>query len=224
MGTVYKPTFTKPLPMGAEIVTAKGQPVARWKPDDGKLQTAPVTTGKAGELRIVVRSATYVAKYRDGAGYVRKVATGCRDESAARSVLRDLERRAELVNAGVMTTAQNAAADYQTLPLELHLGAYATHLESIGATAGYRVTTHSQIRRVTTDCGFLRLTDLDRQHVERWLLRIARPQQIDGETQPGASARTRNAYRASTGRWPTSRSTRPMKRTGKALQSPSEAI
>jgi hypothetical protein len=44
-----------------------------------------------------MEAATFTAKYRDGEGIVREVATGCRDEQAARSVLARLERRAELV-------------------------------------------------------------------------------------------------------------------------------
>jgi hypothetical protein len=31
MGTVYRKTFTKPLPPGAELFTRKGQQLARWK-------------------------------------------------------------------------------------------------------------------------------------------------------------------------------------------------
>ena len=84
MGTVYKETFTKPLPAGAKIIVRKGQRLAEWKDAKGKTRTAPLTA--AGD-RITVEAGTYTAKYRDGSGIVRKVATGCRDESAARSVL-----------------------------------------------------------------------------------------------------------------------------------------
>ena len=94
MGTVYREQYTAPLPKDAEVVTVKGEQVARWKPTTGRAKTAPVTTGKDGSLRVVIRSATYSAKFRDGQGIVRKVTTGCRDEGAARSVLNELERRA----------------------------------------------------------------------------------------------------------------------------------
>ena len=94
MGTVYKETFTKPLPAGAKIIVRKGQRLAEWKDAKGKTRTAPLTA--AGD-RITVEAGTYTAKYRDGSGIVREVATGCRDESAARSVLAELERRAERV-------------------------------------------------------------------------------------------------------------------------------
>ena len=35
MGTVYKPTFTKPLPLNGELFTSKGETFARVKPPKG---------------------------------------------------------------------------------------------------------------------------------------------------------------------------------------------
>ena len=69
MGTVYKETFTKPLPAGAKIIVRKGQRLAEWKDAKGKTRTAPLTA--AGD-RIAVEAGTYTAKYRDGSGIVRK--------------------------------------------------------------------------------------------------------------------------------------------------------
>ena len=108
MGTVYRKTVTKPLPPNAEIVTRKGKRVAKWKDAKGKSRTEPVTTPKkgkyAGQDRLVITARTFTAKYRDGNGHVVEVATGCRDETAARQVLADLERRAERVRANVVTS------------------------------------------------------------------------------------------------------------------------
>ena len=68
MGSVYKKTFTKPLPEGAEILTRKGERLARWKDAKGKTRTAPITVPKkgknAGQDRIVNVAGTYTAKYR----------------------------------------------------------------------------------------------------------------------------------------------------------------
>ena len=77
MGTVYKETFTKPLPAGAKIIIRKGQRLAQWQDAKGKTRTAPLTA--AGD-RIAVEAGTYTAKYRDGSGIVRKITTGCRDK------------------------------------------------------------------------------------------------------------------------------------------------
>src|ERR1019366_4341275 len=117
MGTVFKKTFTKPLPADAELFTREGEQFARWRDVKGKLRKAKVTASKEGKPRILIEAKTYTAKYRDGGRIVREVSTGCRDEQAARSVLADLERRAELVKAGVMTSGEDAAADHLGRPL-----------------------------------------------------------------------------------------------------------
>src|SRR5262249_41718309 len=124
MGAVFKKTVTKPLPAGAEIFTRKGDRCARWRDSKGRTRTAALTVGKDGSDRIVVESAKYIAKYRDGAGIVQEVPTGCRDETAARGVLAELERRAELVKAKVMTVAEDSIADHQPTHLAEHFDAY----------------------------------------------------------------------------------------------------
>src|SRR5689334_9420452 len=116
MGTVFKKQVTRPLPDEAELFTRKGQRFARWKDRRDRTRTAPVTVGMGGADRILTESPYYVAKYRDGAGIVRIAATGCRDEQAARRVLADLERRAELVKAKVMTAGEDGVSRHQTTP------------------------------------------------------------------------------------------------------------
>jgi len=101
MGTVFKKTATKPLPAGAKIIVRRGERLAEWIDAKSKRRAAPLTIGKDGTDRIVITARTYTAKYRDGSGIVKEVATGCRDESAARSILGTLERRAVLVNGNV---------------------------------------------------------------------------------------------------------------------------
>ena len=93
MGSLFKKTVTRPLPPGAEIITRQGLRLARWRDGKGKLRTAPVTTGKDEAERIRDESGTYVGRYRDGNGLVVEVSTGCRDKTAAESVLADLKRQ-----------------------------------------------------------------------------------------------------------------------------------
>jgi hypothetical protein len=60
MGTVYKETFTKPLPPGARIIVRKGRRLAEWKPAQGQMRAAPL--GAAAD-RIAVEAGTYTARY-----------------------------------------------------------------------------------------------------------------------------------------------------------------
>src|SRR5262249_16217679 len=152
-----KKQTTRPLPPGAEIFTRKGERFARWKDRRGKTRTAPLTVGQDGSERIVTESPFYVAKYRDGAGVVQTVATGCRDEAAGRSVLGELERKAELVRSGVMTAAEAAIGDHQAAPLAEHFAAYLAHLEAAGTCAVYRANAKRQLNRLAADCSFGRL-------------------------------------------------------------------
>jgi integrase len=189
VGTVFRKTFTKPLPANAETFVRKGERFARWKDRRGKTRTAPVTVprkGKwAGRERIVLESPYYVAKYRDGAGVVQVAPTGCRDETAARQVLADLERRAELVRSGVMSGAEAAIGRHHAAPITEHINAYITYLEAAGCCKEHRKERRRQLRRLAAECGFATLADLDRGSMERWLAE---------RTPGGMGARTRNSY------------------------------
>ncbi len=195
MGTVFKRTSTKPIPAGAAFFSRKAQRFARWTTPKGKTRTAAVVVpadGKfVGQERIVVKTPTYYADYRDGSGLLRRVATGCRDEDAARAVLADLERRAELVKAGVLTSTEDAIADHQAMTLAEHFDAYDASLRANGVGGTYRDNTLRYLRRLADECGFTKLADLQREALERWLTRQATAL----PDKPSMSARSRNAHR-----------------------------
>ncbi|MGH7192264.1 MAG: tyrosine-type recombinase/integrase, partial [Candidatus Saccharimonadales bacterium] len=184
MGTVYRKTVTRPLPTAAEIITRKGERLARWK-RNGKTRMAKITVGRDGAERIADTAATYTAKYRDGNGVVVEVATGCRDADAARKILGELERRAELVKAGVVTADENAVADHQATPLAEHFAAYLDHLQAKGASKMHRDNVRRQLERLAAECHFGKLVDLERDALEKWLALQAKS---------GMGARTRNTY------------------------------
>jgi integrase len=207
---VFKKTFTKPLPSGAETFVRKGERLARWKDRRAKMRTAPVTVGNDGAERIILESPYYVAKYRDGAGVVQIVATGCRDEQAARRVLADLERRAELVRSGVITAGEDGAAQHQGALFAEHLEAYLASLEAAGACPEHRKERRRQLRRLAVDCGWRTLADLRRDGCERW---------VASHTRNGMGARTRNSYLTSAvafGNWAVE--------TGRLLRNPFDRI
>jgi hypothetical protein len=183
MGSVFKKAVTRPLPTGAEFIVRKGVRLARWRDAKGKLRTAPVTTGRDGTDRIRDESRTYFARHRDGNGVVVETPTGCRDESAARQVLADLERRAERVRAGVITPAEARTAEHLSTPIGHHVGAYLTGLEASGASPKHVAESRRVLNRVLQGCGAETLAGLERSAAEHWLNR---------RRQEGASGRTRN--------------------------------
>ena len=187
MGTVFKKTVTKPMPTDAKLIVRKGRRFAEWTDAKGKRRTAPVTTGRDGTARIVITARTYTAKYRDGNNQIQEVATGCRDKTAAESVLADLERRAERVRGGLLTADEAAAIDHQERPFGEHIDAYLLKLEANGTSLTHRANVRRNLQRLAVDCQFKRLGNLAREALERWLV---------AQEKAGMGPRTRNTYRA----------------------------
>jgi len=186
MGTVFRKTVTKPLPAGAKIITRKGERLAEWKDVAGKRRTAPVTTGKAGADRIVITARTFTAKYRNGSNHVVEVRTGCRDETAAKAVLHELELRADKVRSKMRTADEDAVVDNLDTALSVHVAAFLEHQEARDITKTQMNDTRTRLSRIAADCRFKQLSDLNATALERWL--VARQAE-------GMSARTRNCYR-----------------------------
>ncbi len=179
MGTVFKKTVTRALPPGAELFTKQGQLFAKWKPPKGRARTARVTTGKDGSTRILEEASTFTAKFRDGEGVVREVSTGCRDETAARNVLGELVRRAELVKSGVMTSAQDKVANQQDVPFLTHVEQFIrrrTKRAPNGVTKMGQDNARARLTRLAKECGFRVLADLRSEPLDRWM----RDQLADG--------------------------------------------
>ena len=177
MGTVFKPFVTRPLPEGAEIVTRAGKPVAVWVDGGGKKRQAPATAGDTPRIR--VRGGTYTAQFTNGAGVVRRVATGCKSLDAARAVLADLERRAEHVKSGVLTQGEANVAEHADTPVAEHVAAYLdelAHRRGKGARRTVNGEHQANVRRslgqAVAECGFRRLRDLNRAAVEKWVCRL----------------------------------------------------
>lgn len=166
MGTVYRKQTTRPLPVGADIFTKGGQRFARWKAGK-RTRTAKLTTGRDGTERIVTESPTWLAKYRDGQGIVCEVSTGCRDEGAARSVLGELEKRAEKVRSGIISTAEDMMIVHQHTLLTEHLAEFIATMQAAGRSEIHVTGTERLIQRVINEAGFRRLSDIRAEAVER---------------------------------------------------------
>lgn len=186
MGSIRKKTFTKALPLGAELFEKSGKPFARVKPLKGRAVTYPLTVSQDGTKRIIIESATYVAKYRDGSGILQEVSTGCRDESAARAVLAELERRSELVRSGVISAAEDRIAEHQRNPIADHFDAWVVSRQAKGVTSNYLTDARRYLDRLARECRFVVLADLNREAFEKWLAT---------QTANGMSARSRNTHR-----------------------------
>jgi len=188
MGMIRQKEYTMPIPAGAEIIEKDGLRIARWRLRNGRARSAEVVDCQDGKRRVRGKSKFYIARYRDGADNMVEVPTGCKDEVAARSVLTQLERRAELIRAGVMTATEGDAADHAVTPLSKHLDAYERHLKAKGSDPRRIAMLRKRIERLMKECRFTKLSKLSAGPVEQWLVR---------QTESGMSASTRNNYRES---------------------------
>jgi len=192
MATVFRKTYTQPLPKGTEIVERRGKKVAMWRDKRGRKHYDDITTGRNGQIKIIRQSPTWMAQYRDADGEVAVVSTGCRDEQAARQVLADLVKRAEHIKAGIITPEQDRQASHADRPLAEHIDDYLEHLQAKTVrgrrvSAKHRAHVERQLRRVVDDCRFAKLGDIHREAMEKWMNR---------QEKAGMGARTRNTYRS----------------------------
>lgn len=188
MGSVKKKTVTRKLPKNADLYDSKGQRYARWVDRSGRKRTAPARESASGELRVIDKSLTYTAKYRDADRVLQEVATGCKDKRAAMAVLHDLEARVEKVRSGILTAGEDRIAKHQQTPISDHIATYMTKLESSDTSEDHRGNVLRCLNRIGDYCRFATLADMTREAFEQYLAH--RKKEDD-------SARTRNLDRAS---------------------------
>ena len=169
MGTVYKRKFTRPLPDGARIETAKGKAFAVWTDATGKAQRQPATQVKGGAWRIAYESSVFVAKYRgaDGVPIVRP--TGCKTLDAARSVLADFERETARLRIGAATPPERALIAHGTRPLPEHVADYIAALRGRGVTKRHADERKQYLDKTIAGCAWRTLKDVCRADFERWI-------------------------------------------------------
>jgi integrase len=187
MGTIFRKTYTRKIPDGAEIVTVKGKTSARWRARGGKTVVEEIATLDDGRQVVRVHSGTYYATYRDGDGRIVTVPTGCREKATAEQFLRQREREAERVRAGVLTHDEVHRAERMAEPIGKHIDAY---LATLAGSKMHRQNTGSYLRTMAEQCGWTCLDDMRRADLETWL--AAESKSVDGK--PKRSARSRNAY------------------------------
>jgi hypothetical protein len=183
---ILRKSYTMPIPPGAEITEHDGLRVARWRIRNGQIRSGEVVDCKDGKLRVRGQSRLYMARYRDGSGQVVEVATNCKDEVAARAILTQLERRAELIRAGVITAAESDAGDHAGAPLSRHLDAYEQHLHAKSCDPRRILMVRRRLERLARECRFSKLNKMSAGPIEQWLVE---------QTNVGMAASTRNSYR-----------------------------
>jgi integrase len=186
MASIKRKTVTRPLPSDAVLNTKRRratskelrdnptaativETVATWKDRSGKKRSAVVVVGDDGAQRVRLQSETYYAKYRDGDGIVREVATGCRDLQAARTKLAELQSIADKIKVGALTTLDLQIGDHSRTPLSVHVAEYIADLKARGVNADRIKTSETYLNADCDGCGFRWLRDLNAEKLRQWL-------------------------------------------------------
>lgn len=175
MARVFRQRYTRPLPPGAKVEMRKGSPCVRIA---GKWLTV-----NAARTRYTCLSKTWYAEYRDENGIPRIESTRCTDEEAARAVLAAIQRRVELVRAGVLSPATAAASQFALDPLQTHVDTWLRGLQALGRSTSYRNSCRVITSKLAREIGWTRLIDLTYEAFDKWI------------RDTGKAARSRNAYR-----------------------------
>ena len=124
---------------------------------------------RAGCQRVWLQSDTWYPKYRDGDDIIRKVATGCRDKSAAQSVLNDLVKRSEKIRSCVLTSSNIELGEHSRTPIADHIAEYIAELRTRGVNNDRIKTSETYLNADCVGCGFKTLRDLNADKLRQWL-------------------------------------------------------
>ena len=144
---------------------------------DGKRRLRP------GFARDVRKTEKHYGRVRDHLGLRREVPL-CRDKTAAETLLREMQRKADRRRSGDVS----AFDDHAKRPLLEHLADYRRYLASKGSEAEHVEQTESRIRAIADGCGFKFIRDVSASRLAAWLA-DARQCRHSGKTSPAEGVR-----------------------------------
>ncbi len=161
MASIFKPTYTKPIPDSAKIVRRGGQRFAKFRSARGQIVTAPLT--RKGD-RIRLDSETYRIEYRDADGKTKRK-KGYTDLKATEQLAAELERDAEHVRSGYKPKEH----EHLARALKWHLEDYRASLVDKGTSEQQARQVHNRVKRLLGACRFTLWSDIDATKVQRQL-------------------------------------------------------
>ena len=183
---VYKPSYSKPLPPGAKVVTKKGVRYARFKGKRG-LEEAKLT--QAGD-KILCEVKRYIIQFDDDMDILRKV-KGYTSREATQREADQIQRlvtckasqmpltnelqewveklnpsmRDDLISFGLIDTQRASIAK----PLSEHVTEYTDHLTRKERDKAYVKEIGGMLTKVFSDCGFVAWSDISPSRLRDYL-------------------------------------------------------
>lgn len=195
MGSIYKRTRKRPIPVNAEIITKRGKTLAQWTGKDGRKHKAPLDEDGS---HILAESRTYYIQYFDEHGLKKNENTGTPEVDVARQILQAREKRSTEIKQGIVNPTQEGFAKAAKQPINEHVDDFEQYLKDKGSSTSHVDGTMMHIREAIRWMEADRFPELTRERVTRFLgyLRTAEAKhpKHGKETR---SARTVNSYAAS---------------------------
>jgi integrase/recombinase XerC len=165
MGRIYKPTYTRPIPKTAEIITKKGKRFARVRIGGvgAKPMLAPLT--KAGD-KCIVPISKWWAVYRDAEDELVRVPLFS-DKTISRRRLSELELKVDRLKSGTADPHEH----HLTRPLAELIKEFRRNLEDNDRSEGYVDDVISYVSTTLDACGYRRLNDVDAVQIDQYLAR-----------------------------------------------------
>ena len=177
MASLFRPTYTLPLPTNPEIVTRqhRGKPRSCVRlMEDGKPAFYPLTA-KGDRYR--VPAAKWYGQYADADGALQRVPLS-ENKTVAQQMLNDLVRKAELGKVGIVDPFEQ----HHRRPLAEHLNDWEADLKAKGNGAEHVALTLARARRVVDGCGFAFICDLSASAVQGLLARLRKEEKRSVQT------------------------------------------
>jgi integrase len=179
MASVFRRSYRRPLPEGAEVVTRRGERLARWKDRAGRTRTAPL----ADDGQIVLEYRCWYVEY-GGADGRRVTVKGYTDREATEQLARDKERLAARIRAGLVEVDTDRAAT----PFPEALAAWLADLARRGKSKKHCYNMGLLVGKIGKACGWPTLGAVRSDTLSAWLAQRAAA---------GLAPRTTNYYLAS---------------------------
>jgi integrase len=161
VASIFRRTYKRPIPEGAEFVTRKGKRLARWKDGRGRTHTAPLSEDGT-EIVLELRSWYFEYNGPDGR---RITVKGYPDREATEQMARDKEKLAARIKAGCVQVDMDRAA----MPLKEALDAWLADLRRRGRAEDYVYNMGLLVTRAAEACHWPTLGAIRSDSLMAWL-------------------------------------------------------
>lgn len=189
MASIFRQTYKRPVPEGAEIVARKGERLARWKDKRGRTKTAPLSEDGS---QIVLQYRCWYIAY-EGVNGRRITVKGFTDRTATEQLARDKVKLAERIRSGAVQVDMNRLS-MATSEAAL---AWIADLERRGKSRSYIYNMKLLLTRMSEACRWPTLGSIRSDSLIAWLadLQAGRAQLPcqEGRRKRGGGERTLSA-------------------------------